>query len=216
MILFGPHASGRITSKVDLSSSPRAPQKRINSFATAPDKREDSKAPLFNIREGAACAKVGGRLYKADAPLDGSKGAFLNLVLSLQVLHTLSGPLLQLDLMRRPVQEKSIVEFLKSLMPLSDPYLFPLSEDLKAQWLQCCISATVVTSYNSRVYRIKEVHFDMRPKSKFTMRMRGQPDVEVSFEEYLKTCYGVASLNQNQPVLEAYPDKKSERTLPDF
>lgn len=52
------------------------------------------------------------------------------------------GPLLQVDLMHRPVQEKTIIDVLKGVMPGMDIFAYRLDNEIKIEWLECCVSAT--------------------------------------------------------------------------
>ena len=126
-------------------------------------------------------------------------------------------PLLQVDVMYRPASSKSIVEVLKSNLEGTD--IFQQVPQIKAEWLRLCVSSTVVTSYNFRVYRIKKVHFDMRPSSILKMREKGNTEkVETTFAQYLETFYGKSVTFKNQPLLEAHPEKSDEKVylLPEF
>ena len=166
----------------------------------------------------ALARKVGRRLYKeSQTVVEAGKGS-LNMMYSLSLLKSSYGPLLQVDLMHRPVQEKTIIDVLKGVMPGMDIFAYRLDNEIKIEWLECCVSATVVTSYNNRVYRIKSVHFDMDPNSFFDMRRKGDKDLKISLWQYLKLCYSREVKFKTQPVLEAFPDKSTERVflLPEF
>ena len=166
-------------------------------------------SPLRNQR-------VGKRFYKNDCPqvkghYDIISGFCVNPLLSI------SGPLVQVDVMHRPAGSKSIVEVLKANLEGTD--IFQQVPQMKSEWLRFCVSSTVVTSYNFRVYRIKHVHFDMTPMSSFDLRRKDttQP-IAITFAKYFELFYDKTVAFKNQPLLEAYPEKSSERVflLPEF
>ncbi|CAJ1442925.1 unnamed protein product, partial [Effrenium voratum] len=131
-----------------------------------------------------------------------------------------AGPLLRLDMTPRLVRKETIANTVLEVCRGNgmDPWAF--TEDaVKAEWCKHCVSATVVTSYNSRVYRIKAVHFDMNPADKFTMYHRDSKEyTKLSYAEYLQAFYSMPCTHENQPLLEAYPEKASEQVflLPEF
>eukprot|EP00435_Cladocopium_sp_Y103_P012926 s824_g3.t1 len=163
--------------------------------------------------------KVGRRMYKEQVVVEPGKSS-MNTMHSLSVLHSygLQGPLLMLDLMNRPVHEKTIIDLLRSVMPGVDVFQHGLDREMQTEWLQCCISSTVVTAYNNRIYKIKKVHFDMTPDSLFTLNRKGDADVKISLQKYVELFYNCSVKFKSQPVLEAFPDKPSERVflLPEF
>lgn len=122
------------------------------------------------------------------------------------------GPLLQLDVTHRPVNEKTLLDVVKGQMPGIDVTTWALDEDIKHEWLECCLSAVVVTSYNrcaSPFYKIKAVHFDMDASSSFDMVQKGAPPMEITLSDYLRASYQCNVKYRAQPVLEAYADKPS-------
>ena len=127
-------------------------------------------------------------------------------------LQSSVGPLLQFDVTLRPVNEKTLLDVVRAQMPGIDVTTWALDEDIKNEWLQCCLSAVVVTSYNrcaSPFYKIKAVHFDMDASSSFDMRVKGAAPMEITLSDYIRASYHCNVKYRAQPVLEAYADKPS-------
>ena len=164
--------------------------------------------------------RVGKRFYKNDCQqVKGHHRVISAFCVNLPRLGS-AGPLLQLDVLHKPASAKNIVEVMKGAMEGTD--IFQPFPEIRAEWLRFCVSSTVVTNYNFRVYRIKQVHFDMNPSSTFTYHLRGGSDgekfVEITFAKYLETFYEKSVTFKGQPLLEAYPEKAKEQVflLPEF
>ena len=159
--------------------------------------------------------RVGKRFYKSDCQVKGHH----EVISGFCVIPTLcrAGPLLQVDVMHKPASSKSVVEVLKASMEGTD--IFQQMKEIKAEWLRFCVSSTVVTSYNFRVYRIKQVRFDMTPLTTFKMYQKDNKEfAEITFVQYLQMFYDKSVAFKQQPLLEAYPEKASEQVflLPEF
>ena len=164
--------------------------------------------------------RVGKRFYKNDCQqVKGHHSVISAFCVNLARLGS-AGPLLQLDVLHKPASAKNMVEVLKGAMEGTD--IFQPFPEIRAEWLRFCVSATVVTNYNFRVYRIKQVHFDMNPSHIFTYHQRGGGDgekfVEITYAQYLETFYEKSVTFKGQPLLEAYPEKAKEKVflLPEF
>eukprot|EP00439_Symbiodinium_sp_Y106_P008592 s4294_g1.t1 len=160
--------------------------------------------------------RVGKRFYKNDCQqVEGQPRVISGYSVSLAKLGS-AGPLLQLDVLHKPANPKSIVEVLRGAMEGTD--VFQTIPEIRAEWLRLCVSATVVTNYNFRVYRIKQVHFDMNPSHTFQYHERRGGAKEYTYADYLFQYYGKSVTFKNQPILEAYPEKAKEKVflLPEF
>jgi len=119
--------------------------------------------------------------------------------------------------MHRPIGPKSIVDVMRASLEGTD--IFCQHREVQAEWLRLCVSATVVTSYNNRVYRIKQVHFDKDPSFVFEMwdKALGK-NVPHSVAQYVETYYQRSVSCPYQPLLEAYPEHDTEQVflLPEF
>jgi len=115
-------------------------------------------------------------------------------------------------MMYRALHKRNIIESLSGSldgdpMALKDP-------DVQAEWRRRCLCATVVTQYNNRVYRIKAVRFDKTPRDRFTMYVRDEKATnEISYMQYYQAYYTRDILEPRQPLLEAFPEKDSERVF---
>ena len=160
--------------------------------------------------------RVGKRFYKNDCQeVEGRHRVISGYSVNLAKLGS-AGPLLQLDVLHKPANTKSIVEVLRGSMEGTD--VFQALPEIRAEWLRLCVSATVVTNYNFRVYRIKQVHFDMNPSQTFQYHERGGGAKEYTYADYLSQYYQKSVTFNNQPILEAYPEKAKEKVflLPEF
>ncbi|CAE7812892.1 PIWIL1 [Symbiodinium sp. CCMP2456] len=161
--------------------------------------------------------RVGKRFYKNDCQqVEGQHRVISGYSVKLAKLGS-AGPLLQLDVLHKPANtNKSIVEVLRGSMEGTD--VFQALPEIRAEWLRLCVSATVVTNYNSRVYRIKQVHFDMNPSQTFQYHVRGGGAQEYTYADYLFQYYQKTVTFKQQPILEAYPEKATEKVflLPEF
>eukprot|EP00930_Biecheleria_cincta_P069337 TRINITY_DN57089_c0_g1_i1.p1 TRINITY_DN57089_c0_g1~~TRINITY_DN57089_c0_g1_i1.p1 ORF type:complete len:826 (+),score=168.70 TRINITY_DN57089_c0_g1_i1:36-2513(+) len=125
-----------------------------------------------------------------------------------------AGPMLQLDVANRPLSKLSIIEYLQKNMETSktDPLQFAQEPEIMYAWQKLCVSATVVTFYNNRVYRIKAVHFDMHPGMEFDMYQRDEKKWQkITFADYYQAFYDKTVTYGKQPLLEAHAEKESER-----
>mmetsp|Transcript_87305 Transcript_87305/g.154735 ORF Transcript_87305/g.154735 Transcript_87305/m.154735 type:complete len:833 (+) Transcript_87305:42-2540(+) len=129
-------------------------------------------------------------------------------------LNTLTdtSPAMQLDVMHRPLQTLTIIEAIRKSIE-GDPLVLTDS-DVLSEWQRRCVSATVITTYNNRVYRIKKVHFDKTPASSFKLYQRDQKKtVDISYAEYYQAFYDKAIGYGKQPLLEAYAEKDGEEVF---
>ncbi|CAJ1350570.1 unnamed protein product, partial [Effrenium voratum] len=157
--------------------------------------------------------KVGKRHY--DTTLEGAKGHHEVIsAFSINMVASCVGPLMQLDVMHRPVGRKTLVDVISANMEGTDILQHQADKEIEKEWLRCCVSATVVTSYNNRPYRIKKVHFDKNPSHVFQMYEReARQFIEMSLEKYVEVHYNRKIHMKRQPLLEAFPEKASETVL---
>mmetsp|Transcript_2324 Transcript_2324/g.6533 ORF Transcript_2324/g.6533 Transcript_2324/m.6533 type:complete len:843 (-) Transcript_2324:214-2742(-) len=163
--------------------------------------------------------KVGRRYYNSDAIDRTSMTIFSGFFASLDALnHT--GTHLQIDTMYRLMSKKTdavgsaqnIIEAVNKALEggetaLSDP-------DVQAEWRKKCHFATVVTTYNNRFYRIKAVRFDMSPKEVVTFFIRDEKRQQTfSYAQYYEAYYHRKIQDMDQPMLEAFPEKDSEKVF---
>eukprot|EP00404_Azadinium_spinosum_P033139 CAMPEP_0180565470 /NCGR_PEP_ID=MMETSP1037_2-20121125/5563_1 /TAXON_ID=632150 /ORGANISM="Azadinium spinosum, Strain 3D9" /LENGTH=772 /DNA_ID=CAMNT_0022582443 /DNA_START=146 /DNA_END=2465 /DNA_ORIENTATION=+ len=126
-------------------------------------------------------------------------------------MHTLNdnGPQMQVDMMYRALHKKNIIEELHSSLDL-DP-LLTYDSEVSTEWLRRCVGTTVVTQYNNKVYRIKNVHFDMTPHSNFMMVSKETKKREqINFMQFYQSYYAKAIECERQPMLEAYRERDSD------
>jgi len=172
-----------------------------------------SKYMVDRFAEPLRIQKVGKRYY-SNCPQAGKGSHILISGSWVSSLVSSAGPLLQLDMIDRPVRKQSIVQILQASLEGADIFAHQTDRDVAAEWIRCCVSATVVTSYNSRVYRIKQVHFDKDPSHTFMMYQRDQKEhMEISFAKYYEAFYHKTIANKYQPLLEAYPEKETEKVF---
>ncbi|CAK9049382.1 Piwi-like protein 1, partial [Durusdinium trenchii] len=124
-----------------------------------------------------------------------------------------SGVLLQLDAVHRPLGLKSVTDALYEACQAfeSDVWAYRRDPAVADEWERYCVDSTVVTQYNSRVYRIKAVHFDKSPHDEFSMFVRDRKEyTKISFLKYFEAFYQIGPAHPTQPLLEAYPEKVGE------
>eukprot|EP00404_Azadinium_spinosum_P005810 CAMPEP_0180441470 /NCGR_PEP_ID=MMETSP1036_2-20121128/13643_1 /TAXON_ID=632150 /ORGANISM="Azadinium spinosum, Strain 3D9" /LENGTH=781 /DNA_ID=CAMNT_0022447687 /DNA_START=176 /DNA_END=2521 /DNA_ORIENTATION=+ len=129
-------------------------------------------------------------------------------------MHTLNdnGPQMQVDMMYRALHKKNIIEELHSSLDL-DP-LLTYDSEVSTEWLRRCVGTTVVTQYNNKVYRIKNVHFNMTPHSNFMMVSKETKKREqMNFMQFYKSYYAKAIECERQPMLEAYREEESDMPI---
>jgi len=130
-----------------------------------------------------------GRRYFNNCALEGK--AQLTIISGFYVaLNSLNkaGPMMQIDVMHRALHKRSIIESLQSSLEC-DP-LAAHDPDVVSEWQRRCVSATVVTLYNNRVYRVKAVHFDKSPSDQFIMYQRDEKkSTPITFESYYQAFY---------------------------
>lgn len=158
--------------------------------------------------------KVGKRYYSNCPQAQTGKQVFINGYCVNMLNVGSAGPLLQLDVVHRPLNQKSMIEVLKEICEgnESEVWAFQKDPDVAAEWMRFCENATVVTQYNARVYRIKAVHFDKTPADEFTMYQReAKQYAKITYLKYIEAFYGIPPKHSNQPLLEAFPEKETEK-----
>eukprot|EP00929_Paragymnodinium_shiwhaense_P076025 TRINITY_DN38997_c0_g1_i1.p1 TRINITY_DN38997_c0_g1~~TRINITY_DN38997_c0_g1_i1.p1 ORF type:complete len:891 (+),score=189.69 TRINITY_DN38997_c0_g1_i1:75-2747(+) len=143
-----------------------------------------------------------------------------------------SGPHLQVDIDHRVMERtgvspsgeltmspKSVLGQLQESLDADSLYAFnrpgsPVAAESQSEWNRHCARAIVVTSYNMRMYKIKAVRFDMNPLSTFMQRVREEfpPHnfLKKQFAQWYRETYRVEHIVEEQPMLEAYPEKQGE------
>mmetsp|Transcript_34138 Transcript_34138/g.95988 ORF Transcript_34138/g.95988 Transcript_34138/m.95988 type:complete len:830 (+) Transcript_34138:88-2577(+) len=161
--------------------------------------------------------KVGRRYFNNSDAMEGKDGGKPNLTIfsgfqvALSSLHGV-GPQIQVDIMSRALHKRNIIESLTSGLDADAMNLKDV--DVKAEWRRRCLRATVVTLYNNRIYRIKAVNFEKNPTDKFEMYQREEGKKNtMSFLQFYMAYYNREIAEQRQPLLEAYPEKDTERVF---
>lgn len=160
--------------------------------------------------------KVGKRYYSNCPQANTGKQVFINGYCVNMLNVSSAGPLLQLDVVHRPLSQKSMIEVLREICEgnESDVWAFQKDPDVAAEWKRFCENATVVTQYNARVYRIKAVHFDKTPADEFTMYQReAKQYAKITYLKYVEAFYSIPPKFSNQPLLEAFPEKETEKVF---
>lgn len=169
---------------------------------------------VHKLAEPLMYNRVGRRYFNNEDAMDGKAQLtiFSGFYAALNSMGRTAGPQLQLDIMNRAVHKRNIIESLS----LDDSLVHDSHEvqSVQSEWRRRCLGATVVTVYNNRMYRIKAVHFDKTPESKFTMYQRDMRKKELtSYQEYYRAYYDKDIVDLKQPLLEAFPEKESERVF---
>jgi len=111
----------------------------------------------------------------------------------------------------RIVHQKSVLD---TLAPDRSGPLDFKDPEVESEWIQRCMYATVVTKHNNRIYRIKQVHFDMTPLSSFSCFDRDSKSYStITFQHYYDAYYTHSLSELGQPMLEAVPDKDTEKVF---
>jgi aubergine len=76
---------------------------------------------------------------------------------------------------------------------------------LEAAKKELC-GAIIMTSYNSKTYRVHDLNKDMNPLNTFTRN-----DKQISFVDYYKQSYGVVIRQNTQPLIECLPNARDRR-----
>lgn len=158
--------------------------------------------------------KVGRRYFNDTDAVDGRSQLTIFSGFQAALLSpNLQVPLLQIDTVYRALHKKTVLEEMCALTEVETSTL-KFDQDAMNEWQQRCHNATVVTSYNNRIYCIKAVHFDMSPETTF---MYWERDVkaknEMTFAKFYLSYYQRRLADENQPLLEAYPEKSSEKVF---
>jgi len=154
--------------------------------------------------------KVGRRYYDCSNTTEGKAQLmiFSSFYAGLQTLNS-CGPLMQIDTLHRAAHKRNIIEYMTSALE-RDPVQHE-DVEVQAEWRRRCIGATVVTLYNNRIYRIKNVDFNMSPLSTFKhFRREDQTAHDFTFQRYYQAYYQKEITELRQPLLVAYPEKDSE------
>lgn len=129
------------------------------------------------------------------------------------------GHYLTVDSLYRAVHRKSILEsmmsYIDSLMsevpidPASPPQI-----DIQSEWRRRCENTLVFAYNNGKVYRIKKVRFDLNPMSPLVLtgKKKRAPGA-LSYIDFYRRFYNRIIYDPNQPLLEAYSEKRSETVL---
>lgn len=155
--------------------------------------------------------KVGRRYYDCSNTTEGKAQLmiFSSFYAGLQALNS-CGPLIQIDTLHRAAHKRNIIEYMASALE-RDPLQLDDAE-VQAEWRRRCAGATVVTLYNNRIYRIKDVDFTMNPNTTFShYRREDQTNHDFSFHKYYQAYYQKEITELRQPLLVAHPEKDSER-----
>jgi len=154
--------------------------------------------------------KVGRRYYDCSNTTEGKAQLmiFSSFYAGLQTLNS-CGPLIQIDTLHRAAHKKNIIEYMtqsleRDSLQVDDP-------EVCAEWRRQCAGSTVVTLYNNRIYRIKEVDFNMSPQSSFRhFRREDQNIQDYSFQNFYRAYYQRDITEMRQPLLVAYSEKDTE------
>jgi len=154
--------------------------------------------------------KVGRRYYDCSNTTEGKAQLmiFSSFYAGLQTLNS-CGPMIQIDTLHRAAHKRNIIEYMTTALERDPMQLDDV--EVQAEWRRRCTGATVVTLYNNRIYRIKEVDFSMTPLSTFShFRREDQASHDFSFQRYYQAYYQKEITEARQPMLVAYPEKDSE------
>mmetsp|Transcript_821 Transcript_821/g.1666 ORF Transcript_821/g.1666 Transcript_821/m.1666 type:complete len:860 (+) Transcript_821:79-2658(+) len=177
--------------------------------------------------------KIGRRYYKTHTEkTQADLYFFVGFQAAMQKLSS-HGPLMQLDAMCLPLRKGlTILSFMAQMFQRAPPTDTPpgaraaqeaAGEDenahliltdpvVAAEWRRRCLFSAVVQKYTQKVYRIKDVCLDMTPASKTTIYNRAEKkQEEMSFIQYYKTYYQTDISELRQPMLEAVPEKNSQK-----
>ena len=130
------------------------------------------------------------------------------------------GHYLTVDGLYRAVHRKNLLEsmisFCESLM--SEPH-WADAADPQGEWHRRCGNSLIFSYVNGKVYRVKRVRFDLHPSSTFILtgkkavQWANSPTASISYVDYFRRFYNRLIYDSNQPLLEAYSEKRSETVL---
>lgn len=130
-----------------------------------------------------------------------------------------AGPQILVDYIYQPIHKKSVLEEINAAIENElheDPENLNAAEntDSKGEWRRRCIDALVMTHYNSVLYCIKDVRFDMAVSSQFELRQRDEKKTEtITFTNYYIHFYSLQVKASGQPLLEAYAKNSNEKVF---
>lgn len=155
--------------------------------------------------------KVGRRYYDCSNTTEGKAQLmiFSSFYAGLQALNS-CGPLMQIDTLHRAAHKRNMIEYMTSALERDPMQLDDV--EVQAEWRRRCTGATVVTLYNNKIYRIKEIDFSMNPTSSFKhFRREDQTEHDFTLQKYYQAYYQKEITELRQPLLVAYPEKDSEK-----
>jgi len=177
---------------------------------------------LKNLCKSQMYQKVGRRFFNNDDAMSG-KSATMVFRSFYSYLGNFGGtccPHMHIDASFRAVHRKTMVEYVAGSLDGASPWSFD-EPSVAAMWREKCVGAIVVTSYNNRIYRIKDVRFDLTPRSELTLCVRDDKNVksrQSTFVQYYQAYYQKELTEFRQPLLEAIPDRRNEQIflVPEF
>ena len=124
------------------------------------------------------------------------------------------GHYITVDALYRAVHRRNILEsmmsYVESLLSEGDGG----SIDFQAEWRRRCENAIIIAHNSGKVYRVKTVRFDLTPASMFEMvSKKGSPPMSISYSDFYRRYYNRIVYDHNQPLIEAYSEKKSESVI---
>ena len=109
------------------------------------------------------------------------------------------GAFLHVDTLYRAVHRKNALETIGS-------------SDSQHEWRRRCENSLVIALHNNRVYRIRSVRFDMTPSSLFSFRdKKSNSNKDITLYDFYRRFYNRPIYDMHQPILEAFPEKTSEK-----
>eukprot|EP00301_Raphidiophrys_heterophryoidea_P018900 c3892_g1_i2.p1 GENE.c3892_g1_i2~~c3892_g1_i2.p1 ORF type:complete len:425 (-),score=80.54 c3892_g1_i2:1223-2497(-) len=125
------------------------------------------------------------------------------------IMNLQKGVMLNADICRKVVRQESALDVLRKVQTEAGGRGF---ED-KAK--SAIVGMVILTSYNNRTYRIKDIDFHRTPLEKF----EGKDKKSISLMEYYETKYSLRIRDQRQPLLIAEGrkgDTKEILLVPEF
>ena len=128
-------------------------------------------------------------------------------------------PMMQIDVMHRPESHRSVLDTaVAAVEELADAAQMPRDAfnfddpEVCAEWQRLCLYKTVVSTYNTQMYRVKAVHFDKTPQEmEFEHRNRqDKTRQQMKLTAYYREYYEIEIKEMRQPLLEAFAEKDTE------
>lgn len=129
------------------------------------------------------------------------------------------GHYLTVDSLYRAIHRKNLLESMISFCDslVGEPQW--ADADPQGEWHRRCSNSLIFSYVSGKVYRVKQVRFDLHPSSAFILtgskakQWANASTASISYVDFYRRFYNRLIYDSNQPLLEAYSEKRSETVI---